>query len=193
MPSSSPLDDAAIVVPVRSFVLAKARLANVLDADARALLARTMADCVVDAAQKRVVVIVSSAPEVCAWARDRELELIADPGTLDGAADAGHAWARDRAIARYVVVHADLPHASNLDAVAGGGAEPLAIVVPDHRGDGTPVLSLPTATPFTFAYGPGSAARHEAEARHRGLDVRILHDADLAFDVDLPSDLECLG
>ena len=66
------------------------------------------------------------------------------------------------------------------------------MIVPDHRGDGTPVLALPTATPFTFAYGPGSAARHVAEAERRGLTIRRVADPDLAFDVDLPADLEML-
>jgi len=64
--------------------------------------------------------------------------------------------------------------------------------VPDHRDDGTPVLSLPTSVPFTFAYGPGSAARHATEAKRRALAVRIVNDAALAFDVDIADDLAAL-
>jgi 2-phospho-L-lactate guanylyltransferase (CobY/MobA/RfbA family) len=63
------------------------------------------------------------------------------------------------------------------------------VIVPDHRDDGTPVLSLPTAAPFTFAYGPDSAARHANEARRRSLTVRIVRDPALGFDVDLAVDL----
>ena len=48
----------------------------------------------------RPVVIVSSAPEVIAWAHALGLAHIADPGTLDGAADAGREWVRDRGLAR---------------------------------------------------------------------------------------------
>jgi len=191
MPSRSQ-DDAGIVVPLRSFTLGKARLADVLSESEREALARSMAESVATAAATRPVAIVSSAAEVVAWARDRGFDVVDDPGSLDAAATAGREWAIGRGLVRYAVVHADLPLASSLDAVVGDGAAPIAVIVPDHRDDGTPVLSLPTSVPFTFAYGPGSAARHAAEAELRSLAVRIVHDATLAFDVDIADDLAAL-
>jgi 2-phospho-L-lactate guanylyltransferase (CobY/MobA/RfbA family) len=151
-----------------------------------------MAECVVNAAGGRPVVVVSSAAEVVAWAREREYDVVDDPGSLDAAATAGRDWALDRALSRYAVVHADLPLARSLDAVVSDGDALVAVIVPDHRNDGTPVLSLPTRVPFTFAYGPDSAERHADEARRRSLTVRILRDAELAFDVDIAADLEAL-
>jgi 2-phospho-L-lactate guanylyltransferase len=191
MPSRSQ-DDAGIVVPLRSFTLGKARLAAALSEHGREALARSMAECVVNAAGDRPLVVVSSAPEVVAWAREREYDVVDDPGSLDAAATAGRDWAIDRALSRYAVVHADLPLARSLDAVVSDGDAPVAVIVPDHRNDGTPVLSLPTRVPFTFAYGPDSAERHADEARRRSLTVRILRDAELAFDVDIAADLEAL-
>jgi 2-phospho-L-lactate guanylyltransferase len=191
MPTRS-RDDAGIVVPLRSFTSGKARLAPVLSEAEREALARSMADCVVDAADGRPVVVVSSAAEVVAWARTRRLDVVDDPGSLDAAARAGRAWAAQLGLARYAVVHADLPLARTLDPVVSDGAAAIAVIVPDHRDDGTPVLSLPTATPFSFAYGPESAARHAEEARRVSLTVRIVHDAELGFDVDLASDLTAL-
>lgn len=185
-------DGAGIVIPLRSFTHGKARLAAALDEAARAALTRAMAERVIGAAGMRPVVVVSSAPDVVAWASEQQLAVIDDPGSLDGAADAGRAWVRARGLGRIVVVHADLPLASSLDRVAGDGPAPVAVVVPDHRDDGTPVLSLPSATPFAFSYGPGSAARHIDEARRRGLDVRVLRDAALGFDVDIEDDLHVL-
>src|SRR2546423_14371752 len=185
-------DDAGIVIPLRSFAQAKERLAAVLDGDARAALARAMAERVIDAAGARPVVVVSSAPDVIAWAAERQLGTIDDPGSLDAPADAGRMWARAGRLTRVVIVHADLPFATSLDPVVGDGADPVAIVVPDHRDDGTPVLSLPVAAPFAFSYGRGSAARHIAEARRCGLDVRVLRDAGLGFDVDIEDDLRVL-
>ena len=191
MPSRSQ-DDAGIVVPLRSFTLGKARLAAALSEHRRETLARSMAECVVKAAGGRPVVVVSSAAEVVAWAREREHDVVDDPGSLDAAARAGRDWAIGRALSRYAIVHADLPLARSLDAVVSDGDAPVAVIVPDHRNDGTPVLSLPTRVPFTFAYGPDSAARHADEARRRSLTVRILRDAELAFDVDVAADLEAL-
>ncbi|HWS46437.1 MAG TPA: 2-phospho-L-lactate guanylyltransferase [Acidimicrobiia bacterium] len=191
--TSRPDAATGIVVPVRSFTLAKARLAPALDRPARAALARTMAERVVSAAGDHPVAVVSSAPEVCEWATARGLDVLADPGSLDDAAHAGRAWAAARGLVRYAVAHADLPRATSFDLVLSDGDAPVAVIVPDHRDDGTPVLSLPTDAAFAFAYGPGSAARHADVARRLGLDIRIVRDPSLAFDVDVPDDLAVLA
>jgi 2-phospho-L-lactate guanylyltransferase len=181
--------DCGIVVPIRSFRFGKGRLAPALDGDARVALAERMADAVVTAAAPRPVVIVSSAPEVAAWCERHALVRIRDPGSLDAAADAGRRWVREQGLDRVVIAHGDLPFATTLDDVAGGGRDPIAVLVPDHRDDGTPVCSLPVDAPFAFAYGPGSFARHVAEARRARLEVRIVADEALGFDVDVPEDL----
>lgn len=193
MPPRSPIaPDAGVVVPLRSFSVGKARLASRLDPPARAALARQMADRVVDAARDLPVVVVSSDPDVVAWARERDVSCIDDPGTLDGAAHAGRAWVRDRGLSRAVVVHGDLPLATSFDAVASDGATAVVVAVPCHRGDGTPVLSVPVELDFRFAYGPGSFARHSAEATRSGAVLRIVRDPSLSFDVDVPEDLDLL-
>jgi 2-phospho-L-lactate guanylyltransferase len=184
---------AGVVVPLRSFALGKARLAQALDNDARRELSRTMAERVVAAAGARPVVIVSSAPEVTTWARALGVAQIPDPGTLDGAAVAGRAWVRDRGLARVVVMHGDLPLATSLDGIADDAGAPIAVLVPDHHHDGNPVLAIPAAADFSFRYGPDSCARHAAEARRLGLEVRIVEDHALGFDVDDESDLDALA
>ena len=70
----------------------------------------------------------------------------------------------------YVVVHADLPLAD----VARRGRRRRRRARRRHRSRPSRrrharCSSLPTAAPFTFAYGPGSAARHADEARRRAL------------------------
>jgi 2-phospho-L-lactate guanylyltransferase len=185
-------DDAGIVVPLRSFTNAKARLADVLSEAEREALARSMAERVVRAAAARPVVVVTSAPEVVAFATGRGCDVLADPGSLDAAAAAGRVWAEQRNLARYAVVHGDLPFARSFDLIVTGAAAGEAVIVPDHRDDGTPAISLPTDVPFAFAYGPGSAARHVEAAHRAGLTVRVVHDDELGFDVDLADDLATL-
>jgi 2-phospho-L-lactate guanylyltransferase len=187
--TTSSRDDAGIVVPLRSFTMAKARLAGVLSETQRESLVRSMAERVVQAATLRPVAVVTSAPEVVVFARDHDCDVLADPGSLDAAAAAGREWAIGKGLARYAVVHGDLPLVRSFDAILTDGDASVAVIVPDHRDDGTPALSLPAAAPFAFAYGPGSAARHADEARRLGLDVRVLHDAQLGFDVDVADDL----
>ena len=67
------------------------------------------------------------------------------------------------------------------------------MIVPDHHEDGTPVLAVPSSVDFEYAYGPGSCARHVAEAERRGLGVRVVHDHALGFDVDDAADLAALA
>src|SRR5437762_11742656 len=108
-----------IAIPVRSFVDANTRLAGALDTDARAAYAREMATRVVAAARSRPVAIVTSAPEVVAWAESLGCDVVADPGSLNAAAAAGRDWARQRNLSRVVIAHADLPLAESFDIVAG--------------------------------------------------------------------------
>jgi 2-phospho-L-lactate guanylyltransferase len=137
-------------------------------------------------------VVVTSAPEVVAFANDHGCEVLDDPGSLDAAAAAGRAWAAERKLARCAIVHADLPFARSFDAILIGADAGEVVIVPDQRDDGTPAISLPTNVPFAFAYGPGSAALHAEAARRAGLTVRVVHDDELGFDVDLADDLAAL-
>jgi 2-phospho-L-lactate guanylyltransferase len=185
---------AGVVVPIRSFADAKLRLASHLTEERRADLARTFATRVLEAAHPLPVVVVSSAPEVVAWAAGLGVDVIADPGAgLDGAATAGRERVAELGLSRAVIAHADLPNARSLAPLARDGALPVVTLVPCHRDDGTNVCSVPVDLPFRFSYGPGSFRRHVAEAERVGAEVRVVRRPDLAFDVDVPTDLEQLG
>jgi 2-phospho-L-lactate guanylyltransferase len=186
------MSGAGVVIPVRAFALGKARLAPQLDETARVELARRLADRVAAAAGELPTVVVSSAPDVRDWARARGLDVIDDPGSLDEAAAAGRAWVEASGRARAVIAHADLPLARTLLPLARDGRQPIVAAVPCHRDDGTTVLSVPVDARFGFSYGPGSFRRHAAEARRVGLGFRVLRHAELAFDVDVPDDLDRL-
>jgi 2-phospho-L-lactate guanylyltransferase len=181
------------VIPIRAFALGKARLAASLDSAERAALGRQWAEQVVHAAAPMPVVVVSSDPDVRDWAADLGVDALDDPGTLDDAAATGRDHLRGMGCTRVVIAHADLPRARDLVRLARDGAQPVVALVPCHRDDGTPVLSVPTAVDFRFAYGPGSFRRHAEEARRLGLGLRVVRDADLAFDVDVPDDLVALN
>jgi 2-phospho-L-lactate guanylyltransferase len=191
-PDASRTPATGAVIPIRAFALGKARLAASLESAERAALGRRWAEQVAHAAAPMPVVVVSSDPDVRAWASDLTLDVLDDPGTLDAAAAAGRDHLRTGGCTRVVVAHADLPRARDLARLARDAAQPIVALVPCHRDDGTPVLSVPTAADFRFAYGPGSFRRHAAEARRLGLGLRVVRDPDLAFDVDIPDDLVTL-
>jgi 2-phospho-L-lactate/phosphoenolpyruvate guanylyltransferase len=188
----APSSRVGVVVPIRSFVGAKARLAGHLDEHARAAALRQMADRVVDAASPMKVLVVTSASEVRAWASERGVEVVDDPGSLDGAATVGTRHLLTAGHVRAVIAHADLPRAQSLAPLATDAGDPVVALVPCHRDDGTNVLSVPTGLGFRFAYGPGSFHRHLAEASRLGVEARIVRAPDLVVDVDVPDDLRYL-
>jgi 2-phospho-L-lactate/phosphoenolpyruvate guanylyltransferase len=176
---------ATVVVPVKSFTLAKTRLATHLSEAQRRALAQQMAETVLAAAGALPVVIACDDEEVASWARAHGATVAWVPGTdLNGAvAAAVGELDADRA----VVAHADLPRARDLTVIAGTDG---VVLVPDRRDEGTNVLSVPVGIDFPFAYGPGSFARHVSIAESLGLAVTVLRPDDLTWDVDEPADLE---
>jgi 2-phospho-L-lactate guanylyltransferase len=180
----------AVVVPVKAFSRAKARLAEVLSPAERAELARTMATAVVSAAGALPVVVVCDDEEVRAWAEGLGVEVLWTPGLgLTGAVEAGLEHLAGRGTQRAIVAHADLPQAADLGWVDRGEG---VTIVPDRHGDGTNVIALPTGAGFRFAYGAGSCASHLAEAQRLGLATAVIPDERLGWDVDRPEDLACL-
>jgi 2-phospho-L-lactate guanylyltransferase len=184
---TTPSAAVAVLVPVKAFRDAKLRLAPALEPAARASLARTMAEAVVAAAAPLPVHVVCDDDEVARWAASAGAQVLWKPGRgLNGAVNEGVSDLADRGVDRVIVAHADLPHALELAWVGDGDGVTL---VPDRRDDGTNVAAVPSGSGFTFAYGPGSFARHVAEAARLGLEVRVAREPRLGWDVDLPDDL----
>ena len=186
-----PLGEHAVLVPVKSFAQAKGRLTAALsDADRRALV-RRMAEQVLRAAVPLPVAVVCDDPQVARWARAHDAIVLWEPGRgLNGAVHSGVAQLAHMGVSRVVVAHADLPLARDLAGLVGREGITL---VPDRRDDGTNVIVLPTGSGFRFSYGPGSFSRHLAEGRRLGLEVQVLREPSLSYDVDWPSDLPAAG
>lgn len=178
----------AVVVPVKSFTRAKARLAPVLDEAARADLARRMADRVLAAAGSLPVLVACDDDDVAAWARARGAEVAWTPDTdLNGSVTAAVEILANRGVTRATIAHADLPMARDLALVVGVRG---IVAVPDRHDDGTNVMTVPTHIGFPFAYGPGSFARHRELANTMGVEFFVVRPPDLTWDVDDPADLE---
>lgn len=187
-PSRTASRSIAVLIPVKSFELAKGRLAEALDPEQRADLARSMAERVVAAARPLPTFVVCGSDDVAGWAESVAAEVIRfDQPGLNPAVTHGTDELARRGFDHVLVAHGDLPlarrltHLTDFDGVT---------VVPDRRGDGTNVLGLPLGAGFEFHYGPGSARAHRAEARRVGLPHRTIDDHELGWDVDTPDDLQ---
>ena len=178
----------AVLVPVKSFAVAKERLSPAIGPSERSQLARSLAEGVLRAAGFERSAVVCDDPVVATWADELGVEVVWAPGTgLNRAVAAGVEHLSAGGATRVTVVHADLPfpaRLSSLPEVEG------VLVVPDRHGDGTNVLSVPADVHFEFSYGPGSFTRHLELAAALGQPATILHDEQLGIDIDLPDDLE---
>lgn len=184
-----------VVLPVKGGAAAKSRLAG--DPAARRLLAEAIAlDClaaVLACPGVDDVVVVTGDPRTAAAATGVGARVVAEsvPGAgLDAAVQDGLAVLPDAPVA---VLLADVPalRPADLSAALGGAAGLLAagapsVVVPDAEGTGTVLLAAPGPRGLRTAFGPGSAAAHEALGA-----VRFEPDLPrLRRDVDTPAALE---
>ncbi len=181
---------AAIVVPIKSFDLAKGRLSDALTPTKRAALAERMAATVLAARKGLPLWVVCDDEVVAEFATHHGARVLwrASAG-LNTAVRDGADFVATKGFDRVIIAHADLPLASDLRWVASGDG---VTIVPDRRGDGTNVMCVPTGVDFRFRYGIGSAAAHQTEAQRLGLELRVVPDERLGWDVDVPEDLAVL-
>ena len=186
----SSLQRGAVVLPIKGFSDAKARLEPVLSAENRASLAAFTAGGVLEAAEGVDTFVVCDNDEVAQWARERGAMVVRQhkPG-LNGAVANGvdtAQYKRDWVL----IAHSDLPFPEALLSVVDLElATTTVTIVPDRHADGTNVLVVPANCGFTFHYGPGSFTAHQQEAARIGLPVRIVRHEQLGLDIDTPDDL----
>lgn len=179
--------DVALLIPIKAFHVAKARMAPVLDEPSRERLARWTAARVIAAADGAPVFVACDDERVAEWSRDHDALVLSLPGLgLNAAVDAAVDEIRARGFEHVVIAHADLPIPDALMSVAKPGTVTL---VPDRRLDGTNVRSFPVRLRLTSSYGQGSFQRHLDAALASGAPVEVLRHPHLALDLDTPADL----
>lgn len=181
----------AVLVPIKSFALAKQRLASVASATERGELSRFMAARVISAAGDLAAFVACDDDIVEEWAVEQGAVVVRSDGLdLNAAVTLGMNHVQGRGFQQVVVAHGDLPLATSFASVASFNGITL---VPDTAGSGTNVACVPVGVGFRVRYGEGSFERHLAEAARcaeaSGVAYRVLRDEALALDIDTPSDL----
>ena len=183
-----------LVIPVKSLTGGKSRLAGVLSRAARRRLGTAMLDHVLTIAGGRRVLVVSACPLARRLARAHGAGTVADPGRgLDAAVRAGVRACLAQGAGAVVVLASDLPLLSADELARLCGRRAGMVICRDRHGGGTNALKLARPLGFRFAYGPGSAAAHRAEARRRRTGVVELALPGVAFDIDTAEDLAALS
>lgn len=175
-----------MLIPVKAFHAAKARLAPWVPVAEREQLARFMAERVVRAAAPLPTFVACDDEGVAAWADDHGAQVLWGPGLgLNGAIDHGVDTIAGKGADHVIISHGDLPLADRLLEVALPGH---VVLVPDRRRDGTNVLARPCDIALPASYGAGSFRSHLAAALASGAPVSVRNDERLAIDIDTIDD-----
>lgn len=193
------------LIPVRSLMNGKSRLAGAIGDDRRADLIREMFGDVVAAtvASGTVgrVLVVSPDEAVLTLAGHLAPDVVplrqaADRPGLIAALDQGRAFALDRGASALLILFGDLPLLAPDDVRAMVASATAVVISPDRHGEGTNALLLrfepdvvAPGDAFRFQFGQDSFRRHAAEADRLGLTVATVVTAGTSLDVDTPADL----
>lgn len=186
------------LVPVKGFIRAKSRLAQVLDGEARASFARAMLDHVLTTLRAthgiEGVLVLTDDEEVAAHVAERAHVLRdTEPAQpLARVVDAGLAHATQLGADAALVCMADLPalRSEELEHVLTLLASHDVVLAPDAQGKGTNGLALLLPSALRSAFGTGdSFALHQRAAQAHGLRLTIHRAHGLCFDVDGPDEL----
>lgn len=203
-PAADPAGEVWAIVPVKTLLDSKRRLAHLLSAEERAGLVRNLLchvlETIAGAAEIDRTLVISSDPEVWAVAEARGAIVVAEapPPGLNTAVASALDVAGQNDIAGALILPVDLPFITPADIALmvesglGSAGEPYAGVMaisPDKDGTGTNALFLRPPFAFDFHYGPHSLQRHLGEALARGVTVRLVYAPGLQFDLDTDQDL----
>jgi len=190
------------IVPVKPLRRGKSRLAGMLSEEQRTRLNRHLLEHTLnvlnDTSEIAHTLVVSRDPAALALTRDMGGRTVLE----DGAPQFNTAILRATIVAQAHGAHAVLILPADIPRVKSrhlhkllklGETPPAAVITPDRRKDGTNCLFINPAGLFEYGYGPGSFERHCERARQAGARLKIMDNADLGLDLDLPEDLEFLG
>jgi len=190
------------ILPLKSFDLAKQRLAGALGNGARQALVNAMFQDVL-AALRRVerieaIAVVTANTTAARAAAVENVPVLDDPDEAghDEAALIGVRHALAEGFDRVLLIAGDTPliDAGEVDALLDGcAAERLGLaVIPDRHGTGTNGLLIAPPDAVAPSFGPGSRERHLRLAAEAGVTARAVDVPSLAPDLDTPEDLDAL-
>jgi 2-phospho-L-lactate/phosphoenolpyruvate guanylyltransferase len=187
-----------ILIPVKDLTRAKQRLALLMTQEERTRLAWAMLENTFAAAAgarnvDRVAVVTLYAPAV-ELARKYGMELIAETEQISESAsvDFGSTEAKKRGATAVLRLPIDLPLVTAGDVetiIEHDGEEPSIVIVPSRDGTGTNAILRRPPDLFPSHFGPGSLAKHLAEAEAAKADCRVIELHRVALDIDDPDDV----
>jgi len=187
-----------ILIPVKDLTRAKQRLALLMTQEERTRLAWAMLENTFAAAASarnvdRIAVVTLYAPAI-ELARKYGMELIAETEQISESAsvDFGSREVKKRGATAVLRLPIDLPlvTAGDIETVLEhDGEAPSVVIVPSRDGAGTNAILRRPPDLFPSHFGPGSLAKHLAEAERIKADCRVIELHRITLDIDDPNDV----
>lgn len=189
------------VIPVKPLRSGKSRLAGVLSTDNREnlnqkLLSRTIQrlNAVPEIDQ---TVVISYDPAALRLSREFGIRTVQENRNtnINNALRKATLAARGFNASKLLIIPADLPFISSRDIqlmINLLSQAPEIIIVPDRRMSGTNALLINPIGILDYDFGSLSFRKHIEQAERKKIHVEIYNNDNLAFDLDLPEDLEYL-
>ena len=191
----------ALLLPVKDLRNSKQRLVGVLSTEERFELAEAMLSDTFRAVRgvrraDKVFVVTNYAPAIQAanengWHVLLEDQQISESASVDFAARQCEALG----VTALLRLPLDLPLVKSADIddlLAIECSAPGMVIVPSRDGTGTNAILRTPPTLFPSHFGPGSFAKHCAEAERSGAEILVRRNPRLEMDVDDESDLRAL-
>lgn len=187
-----------VLIPVKDLARAKQRLAPLMTQEERTRLAWAMLENTFAAAAnaRKVdrVAVVTLYPPAIELAKKYGMELIAETEQISESVsvDFGSKEAKKRGATAVLRLPIDLPLITTGDIetiLEHDAGAPSVVIVPSRDGAGTNAILRRPPDLFASHFGPGSLAKHLAEARRTEADCRVIELPRIALDIDDPNDV----
>lgn len=188
----------AVLLPLKDPAQAKQRLAGLLSQRERRRLFEVILEDVAaglaGATLPDRVVVVTSAPEIVRYAREKGWEVLREGVQVSESRSVDWASRRlkEQGYSQVLRLPADIPclRGEDVDGLFSLDPPPgTAVLVPSRDGTGTNALLRSPPDAFPSRFGENSLLRHHREAQRRQVELRVVENPRIALDLDEPADL----
>lgn len=192
----------ALLIPVKGLTQAKQRLTDHFSSNARAALADALwqdfFEVVAATSGIDQIFVVSLEPRVLDRAASLHWQTIPESRQISesDSVDFASRWCQERGVDSLLRLPVDLPLIEPRDIQSlfeQAAAAPSVTIVPSRDGQGTNALLRTPPTLFSSHFGPGSFAKHLAEAECAQARINVLRNPRIEVDIDDPADLALLA
>jgi 2-phospho-L-lactate/phosphoenolpyruvate guanylyltransferase len=189
------------IIPVKPLRRGKSRLSCILSSTEREILNRNLLQSLLISLQPIELIdhkiVISYDPAALAFARKFGATTVLENRNtnINRALRRATMAARAYGATKILILPADLPLISQADVeelLSFERTPSQIIIVPDRKMNGTNALFINPIGAIKYNFGDWSFRKHTEQAERKKIDVKILNNKNISFDLDIPEDWELL-